>query len=112
MAHMFMPGPRPEAPILPLGCGFQGLTWICLTRITQKGILFNHSFCPPRYELTPSFSSSELMLPCQPLPAGIQAEMGWPDLEAAGGCEHILVIGLEQSSRPLLRKPGAWPSSC
>lgn len=49
----------------------------------SEGILFRRSLCPPSHELTPSFSSSELMLPCQPLPAGIQAEMGRPDLSAA-----------------------------
>lgn len=47
-----------------------------------EGILFRR-LCVLSHELTPSFSSSELMLPCQPLPAGIQAEMGRPDLSAA-----------------------------
>lgn len=51
----------------PHFCGFQGLAWICLTRITFKGVLFSLSFCPPSDELTPSFSRSELMLLCQPL---------------------------------------------
>ena len=73
----------PQSPVLLLGLGLQGLAQICLTCFTRKGILFCRSLCPPSHELTPSFSSSELMLPCQPLPAGIQAEMGRPDLSAA-----------------------------
>lgn len=60
---------RPWTPVLLLGCGFQGLAWICLTCVAWASILFRRSFCPPSYELTPSFSSSELMLPCQPLPS-------------------------------------------
>lgn len=69
-------------------------------------------FVSSQPQLTPSFSSSELTLPCQPLPAGIQAEMGCP--ARSQRCqlgEHILIIVLEQSSPPSLRKPGAWPSS-
>lgn len=61
MAHMPC-----HTPVLLQGCGFQGLTWICLMPITQKGS--SQSFCPPSYDLTSNFSSSELTLPCQPLP--------------------------------------------
>lgn len=103
------PDPMPHSAS---GMWLSGLVWICLTCIIQKGILFSHSLCPPSYELTPSFSTQSSRCHANPSPAGIQAEMGWPDLGAAGGCKHILVIGLEQSSRPFLRKPGAWPSSC
>lgn len=62
MAHVFVPDPRPQTQFLWLS----GISLdLSDPHHFEKCPL--QSFCPPNDELTPSFSSSELMLLCQPV---------------------------------------------
>ena len=60
----------------PHFCGFQGLAWICLTRITFKGVLFSLSFCPPSDKLTPKFQQIRAHV-AMPTPVRLASRQKW-----------------------------------
>lgn len=90
-AHAFMPDLRPQTPVLWLSGISLGLS---NPHHSERHPL-QSLFCPPSDELTPSFSSSELTLPCQPLPSRHPGRNGPAQSQCCQRMQAYSGIGLE-----------------